>query len=113
MLVERLGLESFLGRGTDDQSGDLSTAVADVSFIPFIESDDQQALTLKRGAGNQRRDVGLQPCISLCEAAIVSVVQKVGRDKRILRQRVAGDIGRELRKGHYIGRLGAIALNVR
>lgn len=52
MLVEGLGLESFLGRGTDDQRGDLSTAVADVGLIPFIEGDDQQTLTLERDAGN-------------------------------------------------------------
>ena len=54
MLVEGPGLESLLSRGTDDQSGDLSTAVADVGLIPFIEGDDQQALTLKRWAGHQR-----------------------------------------------------------
>src|SRR5580704_17481350 len=104
MLIEGLGLESFLGRGTDDQSGNLSTAVADVGLIPLIEGDDQQALTLKRGAGHQRRDVGLQPRISLREAAIVGLVRKVWRDKRILRQRLVGEIGRELRKRHYIGR---------
>ena len=79
----------------------------------LIEGDDQQALTLKRGAGHQRRDVGLQPRISLREAAIVGVVQKVGRDKRILRERVVSEISLELRKRHYIGRLSAVALHVR
>ena len=85
MLVKRLRLEVLLGIRTDNESGDLPAAMVQVGLISFIEGDNQQAARLKRGARDQRRDIGLQPGIGLGESAIVGVVHEVGRDERILR----------------------------
>src|SRR5450631_2494993 len=85
MLVKRLGLEVLLGIRTDNESGDLPAAMVQVGLISFIEGDNQQAARLKRWAGDQRRDIGLQPGIRLGETAIVGVVHEVGHDERILR----------------------------
>ena len=52
MLVESCGLVTFLGSGADDESGDLPATMANIRPIAFIECDDEQAATLKRGIGD-------------------------------------------------------------
>ena len=92
MLINRLRLESFLSRGTDDEGGDVSTNVVEVGLISFIKSDDQQPVTLKRGVSNQRSDVGLQPRIRLRERAVVGIIHQVGCDgsNRVANHRFCG-----------------------
>lgn len=102
MLIESLGLKSLLGGRSDDESGDLSAAVGDVGCVSLIKGEDEHAAALERRAGDEGRDVGLQPGIRFGESAVVGVVHNIGRDEGILRQRVAGEVSGKLRKRHYI-----------
>src|SRR5258708_22161290 len=112
VLVEGQRLKSLFDRGADHERSDLSAAVVEVGRIAFVEGNDQQAAVLERRTGDQRRDIGLQPCVSLGKTAGVGVVHYVRRDERILRQRVIGEVGRELCKGSYILRLECIIVTV-
>src|ERR1700692_1730698 len=100
MLVERLRLEAFLRTRTDDDRRHVSTAMLQIGEVPFIEGDDQQAAALERGIRDQWRNISLQPGVSLRQRAVVSIIQSVRRNERILRQRIVPEIGGELRKGH-------------
>src|SRR5438477_8030187 len=113
MLVKGLGLEALLGCGTDDDCGNLSSAVVYIGLGCLIESDDQQTTTLKRGTRDQRLDIGLQPGIRLGKRAVVAVVHRIWSDERKLRQRIIGQIGRELREWNYVRRLDTVVLHIR
>src|SRR5205814_10695184 len=86
MLVESRGLKSLLGFRADDEGSDMSAAMLDVRLITLIEGNDQQTATQKRGIIKQRTNIGLQPCVGLREGPVVSVIDKIRHDARILRQ---------------------------
>src|SRR5207245_7338642 len=73
VLVRRGGLVSALRLGTDRRPVHTSTAQRVVA-ARLVENDDQQAVMLEHRAGDQRRDVGLQPAGGRAYGGVVSVV---------------------------------------
>src|SRR2546422_10056876 len=68
VLVRRGGLVSALRLGTDRRPVHTSTAQRVVA-ARLVEHDDQQAVLLEHWAGDQRRDVGLQPAVGRAQGA--------------------------------------------
>ena len=97
MLVERRRLVTFLDPRTDYQHWNLASSVCRVTVERFVEDDYQQAVLLERGAVNQRRDVRLQPAVSLIQSSIVAVVEhirsNVGELRKLVVIEIAGKFG--------------------
>src|SRR5512146_3559467 len=99
MLVQRSRREPALRLGADRGPDDAAAAVRVVA-VGFVEDDDEQPVGLKRRTRQQRGDVGLQPGVGDLETAVVGVVAQVRHHERVVRQRIAGQVGRELRERH-------------
>ena len=93
MLVKGLRLKSALRSRTDYDSRHLAPAILQIRLISLIECDDQQAAALKRGIGDQRSNIRLQPRIRLAERSVVRVIIHIRQDERILRQSVVREVG--------------------
>ena len=94
--------------GADDDGGDVTSAVLRVAGDAFVEDDDQKAVGLKCGTGDQRGDVAIEPGVGLGESAVVSVVDEVGDDERKVGQGVIGEIGRKLAKWNQVELFAAV-----
>ncbi len=94
----------FRLRADDDDS--YMSAICQIAGIRLVEDNDQQSILLKNRAGDQRRNVLLQPGVSDVQSdtqgGIVSVMQQVRDDKGKVRQLVVGQIRTKLREGDEI-----------
>src|SRR5207302_7837879 len=63
MLIERGGIEAFLYSRTHGKRHYMPPAVRGIGVEPFIENDNQDAILLESGIGEQRADIVLEPCI--------------------------------------------------
>src|SRR3954468_22972722 len=102
MLEARAGLGGCCDRWAHDDECDLSPAVSSVARRTLVENQDEHAVLLEVGAGQQGSDVGLEPCVRLGQSAIMGVMQHVGNNESKPRKLVIRQISREMREGHQV-----------
>ena len=107
VLIHRGRLISLLCLRADDEGSDVTSAIGRIVCLRLIENNNQQTILLKCRTGNQRGDVLLQPCVGELKRPVVSIVQKIRRQKGKTRKLVIGQVGIELRQRHQIVHLGA------
>ena len=100
MLIEGDGFVRTLGKGADDDSGDMATTGSEVESVGFVEHDDEQPIDLKLRALNEWVDLELEPGIGGAERAVVRIIAKIGDDEGIVRKVSGVQIGGELSERH-------------
>ena len=80
-MIEGGGFRACLGKFGADEYGGSPSATVRIVAGRLVEHDDQHAIVLEWGAGQKRRDIGLQPRVGDAQRAIMSIVAKIRRDE--------------------------------